>query len=228
VTMRNPTADRTPSPPRLRVLRVVVDLGGDGPVTLKEVQAAVGGHPNTSRQHLDGLLAAGFVESEPLPHAGPGRRPLGFTATPRGRRLAAQVPASTELPELVGAFAAYLVKQDDPVGAAREVGDSWGRRRARSVTADEPIDALIEVLDMLGFTPARADSPEGPVVVLQTCSLLDTARPAGGSVMCDLHQGMIEGVITSLGGREGVRLEPLPAPHPCRVLLTPDVAHHAG
>ncbi|HSN44540.1 MAG TPA: helix-turn-helix domain-containing protein, partial [Propionibacteriaceae bacterium] len=181
---------------RRRVLRTVTELANSGPVTHQEVSAAVGGHPNTARQHLDALLAAGLVDAQPLARPGPGRRPFGFTPTPRGRKLAAEAPTPSEPSELVGAFAAYLVRQDDPAGAAREVGDLWGRREAAALSGAEPIDALIEVLDMLGFTPARTESPEGSVVVLRTCSLLDSAHVDDATVMCDLHRGMIEGVVT--------------------------------
>lgn len=206
---------------RLRVLRIVSGLAESGPVTHHEVSAAAGGHPNTARQHLDALVAAGFLDAEPLLRPGPGRRPFGFTPTARGRKLASGSPASApESSELVGAFAAYLVRQDDPAGAAREVGDIWGRREAAGLRGGEPVDALIEVLDMLGFTPERTECPEGSVVVLRTCSLLDASRPDDRTVMCDLHRGMIEGVVTSLGGRQGVLLEPLPTHQGCRVVVT--------
>ena len=73
---------------RARVLAAVSSLGGAGgrPVTLAELAGALGGHPNTSRQHLDALVASGLLDARDVARASSGRRPRGYTLSDAGRR----------------------------------------------------------------------------------------------------------------------------------------------
>lgn len=204
------------SPARERVLRTLIELGPQ-PVTLTQVAAAIGGHPNTSRQHLDVLVETGFVAAEPIARDTPGRRPLGFSVTDVGREAFASPAAGDEYRELVGAFATYLIESGSE-SDARAVGEMWGRTRSRHKEGDDPVEALVEMLDILGFDPTLASTEAGDAVVLHTCPLIGMVSD-NPEVMCELHQGMVDGVMRKLGAAEGVRLIPFASPEGCHVEL---------
>ena len=220
------TAQRLSSA-RERVLRAVAGLAGeflDNWVTLEAVAHHLGGHPNTSRQQLSALVEAGMVEVASFPTGRPGRRPQGFRITARGRAALTDHDQSDEYRDLVGAFATYLVQQDGETASthARAVGEIWGSQQAAhlsptgSTPAKEPIDGLVEVLDMLGFSPSRRATADGEALTLSTCPLLDLALQHPG-VICEMHEGMVDAVLHTLGSQEGVRLLPMADPEGCRI-----------
>lgn len=199
---------------RQRVLEVVSEHTGKTPITLAEIVAQVGGHPNTSRQHLDALLELGLLSAESLPRSGPGRRPLGYTLTAAGRAHG-NPDQDHELEGLVEAFASYLVRQPDGRATARAVGELWGEQQASQVSDhDEPVEGLVELLDMLGFAPTTALDDQGPAVLLTQCPLVDAARENPG-VVCEMHRGMVDGVMRTLGARTGLELLPFSEPNGC-------------
>lgn len=206
---------------RHRVLAAVAELAKDGPVLLADVAAYVGGHPNTSRQQLDILTEDGLVAAEPMVRAGRGRRPLGFTVTARGRQALVGSTGNVERVELLKAFAAYLVTRPDPVAEARAVGRLWSAELddARAATQSEGVDEIVEVLEMLGFDPAHATTDQGEAVLLRACPLLDLAHDES-SVVCELHRGLIEGVLHRVGSPDGVELLPFATDNGCHVIRT--------
>lgn len=217
--MPGPTATTTHpalTPARLRVLQGVADA--PAPVTLADLAGRLGGHPNTTRQHLDALAAESLVSITHPRRDKPGRRPQAFAVTESGRRaLAGRDPEAS----VVGAFAGYLVHRGRPAEEARAVGEVWAEDGIAALdAADGPVDGLVRVLDMLGFAPTRTDDGTRPAVVLRSCPLLDQAerRP---EVICELHRGMIDGVVRRLGASGGVSLEPFSDPDGCRVSWPP-------
>ncbi|MGA4669969.1 helix-turn-helix transcriptional regulator [Propionibacteriaceae bacterium Y1923] len=228
---------RRMSAARERVLRAVADLGarnsgahdGDsgappGWVSLEQVAEHLGGHPNTSRQQLTALADDDMVEISTFPTGRPGRRPQGFRATSRGWAALADHDQVNEYRDLVGAFATFLV-QDDQHRApekARAIGRIWGDQQAEQLpefthpTDHQPLDGLVEVLDMLGFSPTRVATEQGETLTLGTCPLIDLAE-SHPNVICEMHQGMIDAVLHNLGAREGVELLPMADAEGCRV-----------
>ena len=239
------------SPARARVLRAVLELseaegpdedhttpaGSPAPVTLDAIAGHLGGHPNTSRQQLTALVAAGLLNVESFSTGRPGRRPQGFRITTRGRTALVELDQTVhdqaareaaEYRDIVGAFATYLVQQgDDTAGRAHAIGQIWGARQAgahRQQSASgpigEPVEGLIEVLDMLGFSPSQRATPEGTAVVLRTCPLLDLAEE-NPDVICEMHRGMVDSVMRNFGAHQGVDLLPMADPDGCRIHLRP-------
>lgn len=205
-----------------------MDLGAHG-ITISQVSEHLGGHPNSARQHLDALveqrlLAAGDVES-----GRPGRRPRGYSLTTLGRQ-ALGTGRIDETRELAEVFASYLVKSGSGAEEAREIGQTWGNRRADDLTAEQqrrPLEAVLEVLDILGFDPAAIETDEGDAVVLRTCPLLQMAQDSP-EFICNIHHGLIDGVLKRIGAREGVELLPFSEPHGCRMNLTASTSPGGG
>lgn len=154
-------------PARSRVLRVLA--GHDAPVPLREVVAELGGHPNTTRAHLEVLRRAGLVcrvEGQPRTR---GRPPWLHGLTDLGRSAARRVGSGQggwELTEeLALAFVRYLATRPDPVGPALEVGRSWGaslRPASRARTRAGRRRGVVESLDRMGFTPVTHVTPVTP------------------------------------------------------------------
>ncbi len=228
MTVPNGTTRGAPQPlsaARERALRAVDELSATDPVTLAAVAARLGGHPNSTRQHLDRLHADGLVDVRLLAQSRPGRRPQGFTVTPHGRRALAAVHAR-EYSQLAGAVARYQIQNGGGAEDARMIGELWGDDRARPYedTAGPPMEALIEVLDILGFAPRVEQGQEGATLVLHACPLVnagDQGLRGQAPFLCALHEGMIHGVLRRLGGGDGVLLErSVPGDGGCRIHLS--------
>jgi predicted ArsR family transcriptional regulator len=198
---RGPQAAREDRP-REAALRVLRSLVEQGPTTLAALAVELGGHPNTTRMHLDHLLADGFVAEHALPPAGRGRPARGWAATVAGRQVALEDPDRGAEGALVEAIAEHLAAGPDPVAAARAVGRNWGRRL--TVAGGE---SLYDILAGQGFAPDET----GEGIALRTCPLLASAleRP---EVVCAIHQGLIDAV-----SPEPRRLEPFAVPGACLV-----------
>lgn len=216
------TTPPTLTPQRRRVLQATLDLGGEG-VTINDVAGRIGGHPNSARQHLDGLVAQRMLTAADVESGRPGRRPRGYSLTALGRQgLGAR--RVDESRELAGVFASYMVANGGGVEEAREIGNTWGEQRADELAADgetrRPLDAVVEVLDILGFEPEAIRTKDGDAVILRTCPLLEMAHRSP-EFTCNIHHGLIDGVLRRIGAREGVELLPFSEPDGCRMLLTP-------
>lgn len=219
---RAPLGDsRVPvSAPRSRVLSAVATLGVDGhPVTLSEVAQLLGGHPNTSRQHLDALAAAGLLDVTDVARPTSGRRPHGYTVTDTGRR-ALSPSDNGGYREIVEAVAAHHVANGRPASEAAEIGELWGERTAPPVLGDA-VEAITDMLDMLGFDPAPA--PDGDGFVLRSCPLLGIATESP-EFACTMHEGMLRRVLRRVGGGQRVRLLPFYDVHGCRLSFRDDDA----
>ncbi|RMB62113.1 hypothetical protein EAX62_05940 [Tessaracoccus antarcticus] len=207
------------TPPRRRVLQAVLDLDGTQ-VTINNVAQHLGGHANSARQHLDALTALKLLTVSDVASDRPGRRPRGYTLTAMGRQSlgAGRVDETRELADV---FASYLVATGNGPREAQEIGRAWGTKRADELTrdhAEQPLDAVIEVLDILGFDPSTVHTEQGDAVILRTCPLLDMAH-GSPEFICNIHQGLIDGVLRRIGAREGVQLLPFSEPDGCRMTL---------
>ena len=207
------------SPARDRVLRAVADASG--PVTLAMLAAVLGGHANTTRQQLDALVGQGLLASRAAPKVGRGRPPKAFALTDLGRRALGTRP---EHAELVAAFTTHLLSGARPVEEARAVGRIWGAGRADATDgfepgSGEPLAAVMDVLEALGFEPEQVTTDMGEsAMVLRACPFLDLAEEHP-DVVCELHRGLVDGVLQRLGAHGGVALMPFSEPDGCLLRL---------
>lgn len=181
------------------MLRALVDAGG--PVTIVALNDTLGGHPNTVRAQLRGLVGAGFATEVSPVATGRGRPALTFEATLAGNQVAMEVPGRDDHAALVAAVAEQIAEVDDPVAAAHALGRAWGRRVA--VGGDD----LVGILGAQGFTP----QPTAGGLALRTCPLLDAAQQFP-DVVCGIHQGLIDAL-----SPEPMELLPFAAPGACLV-----------
>ena len=159
-------------------------------------------HPNTIRWHLGRLTDAGLVEATPERRHGRGRPSIVHRLTgdgiARGRdeyRLLA-----TMLTDVVAADGAGETR-------AYEAGVRWGRHLQQA----EPGASLAQLLDQEGFAAER----HGDELEMRRCPFYALAEDSP-QVICTLHHGIIDGVLTEAGSAQTVeRLEPFVEPELC-------------
>lgn len=190
------------------------------PATLAALVTASGLHPNTVREHLDGLLDDGLARRHAAEPSGRRGRPAWlYEATD------AEPGAAGEYAGLASALAAAIDRTSlRPTEDAEAAGTDWGRELARDRGAEPARTAfaarreVVELLDELGFAP-QADDRAG-TVRLTRCPLLAAAHryPA---VVCGVHLGLAKGALAEYGADPvGAELAPFAEPGACRLELT--------
>ena len=230
-------------PTRRRVLIALADHAE--PVSIAVLAQEIGGHPNTTRAHLDTLRLAGLVVREAEVSGGRGRPSWLHSLTDLGRSAARR--AQDEDPEtppaglddLGRAFVTHLATTPGLAGMAREVGQSWGAAAGAPLEGGgtpELRHAVVDLFDRMGFTPVVEDASPvedteasgsagevaRDVIVLRTCPLLALAQEHP-QVVCDVHLGLVRGLLDQAGAgpdRVHAQLDPWGRPEGCQLVLT--------
>jgi predicted ArsR family transcriptional regulator len=191
------------------------------PRTIAGLAEEVGVHPNTAREHLDGLVAQGLATREQAPAQGRGRPAWQYTAA---ADLLEPDPRVRDYAGLAAALAGHLARTSaDPSAEGLAAGREWGATLVGDrPTRTPPLGAtprhrVVELLDELGFAP-DAD-PAATTVALRRCPLLDAARQHP-QVVCQVHLGIVRGALERHGGDPGpTALLPFAEPGACRLHL---------
>ena len=186
---------------RARILSLL--RGDDSDWTVSRLVAETGSHPNTIREHLDALVAAGLAR---VVDDAPARRDRG--RPPTRYRAASPWVAGLDSSLCVGALLAEVAERDDAAEIAHRAGRRWADALQRAVPAELAGAELVELMDALGFDPVVT---EGGSVVLRACPMLDAAR-RDPEVVCSMHLGVAQ-VLAQSGGT--VELQPMGAPEGC-------------
>lgn len=183
-------------PAKERVLEALVDRGPIGIAALADLMQL---HPNSVRDQLDQLLAAGHVRRV--------RAEAGARGRPAWHYEVTSDPGPGGSGAVVAALAAHLHDSSpDPRGAGRAAGHAYGR----TLHADIP-----ELMATHGFAP----EPRGAEKMLLTrCPVLEAAR-AYPDVVCALHLGLVEGALEALGRPEAAALHPFADERGCLLRL---------
>ncbi|AXT84283.1 transcriptional regulator [Aeromicrobium sp. A1-2] len=213
----------TETPPRGRrdqVLQVLRDA--DRALTIVQIAASLGVHPNTARFHLDTLVEVGQAMLVEADRRAPGRPPLMFRfvrrmdpAGPRQYRLLAEVLAQN------------LAGSPDPAAKAIEAGHAWALSmhspvaEQPDVADDNPVEGsigrLVGLLDDLGFAPETSAVGIG----LRRCPFIELVEDHS-EVICPIHLGLMQGSLAAWSSPVTVeRLEPFTEPDLCMAHLTP-------
>jgi predicted ArsR family transcriptional regulator len=202
---------------RLRVLEYV---RAHSPVRVTDAAAELDLHPNTVREHLDAVVGLGLVERSIATALGRGRPATVYRASAADPAVAVHDYAG-----LATALAGQLARTSaHPERDARAAGIEWGRELIdeSSQSGGHPRQAVLEVLARLGFAPDSDDetagSPRG--IALRRCPLLNAARRYP-TVVCQVHLGIVEGMLERLGAPSGLGVDLIPFAEPgaCRLFL---------
>jgi predicted ArsR family transcriptional regulator len=182
------------------------------------LERATGLHPNTLREHLDGLVARDLARRVRATPSGRGRPAWLYEATD------ASAGAGSEYAGLAATLAAHLHRtSDNPGDDAVLAGPAWGHSLARTSGApDGPGEVaarrkIIDILDGVGFAP-EADE-RATTARLTRCPLLDAAKEFP-DVVCGVHLGIVRGALDEYGA-DSTRtdLAPFSEPGACRLDL---------
>jgi predicted ArsR family transcriptional regulator len=188
-------------------------------LSAQDLAEALGIHANTVRLHLERLREAGLVDVEAV-HRGTVGRPQHLYF------LAAGAPALGFDPPAHALLAGLLAALAERVGAdavdATETGRVWGADAGRRTRSRSCLRALEGELARLGFEPAAeaADGPhEGSTrIEFLHCPFRELAE-AYPELVCNLHRGLCEGVVDSVGGGSVEEFATLYDPEPCHVVV---------
>lgn len=180
---------------RANVLQRLGSFGGRA--TVSELARACEQHPNTIREHLDALIAAGLVSRTTAPAQGRGRPAVLYRAEPvepyrpqvreyaiLGVALARQVQASVA----------------DPARFGFDAGLAYGRTLCdpEELTLEAARRSCCAIFTTHGFDPQQG--VDGQVRLCQ-CPILEAAR-AVPEVVCAVHCGIVAGIFDAHGARE--------------------------
>lgn len=205
-------------PSRTRIFQVLQDKEGFVPVD--EIAGQVELHVNTTREHLDRLVASGFVERE-VEHR-----------TTRGRpRILYRAVSTTAVSTVDGRARGHLARVlldgygkelESPGASAELAGVAWasefscpGAQASADVEADMAgqVAALSGHFEELGFE-LEIDMAAMQIRLLR-CPFADLARRRS-DVVCRAHLGLAKGVLARHEGPLTVdRMEKLDDPHRC-------------
>ena len=221
---RNPR-DTLLTAPRARVLGYLEDA--PRAMTVGDAAADLGQHPNTLREHLDGLVEAGLARRERSEPEGRGRPSWRYSPAPERHETD---PRVLDYIGLATALATQIaLTSTDPRADALTAGEAWGRALiddSEVTTAVRARRCVVDLLDAWGFAPS-ADA-RCRTVRLRRCPLLEAAR-AQPDVICTVHLGLVRGVLSSLGVEPGQpSLAPFAEEDACVLRFDAEVPRAAG
>lgn len=219
-----------------RRVELLDELQRNGPSTVGELATATGLHENTTREHLQRLIAEGYVHRERGTPDGRGRPRMRYRSTTARdvhedplatRRLEDSIAQAALVRALLDGYGAAT---DDIADSAQQHGASVGRklvdaspppgRSAACDPRDRQILALDAHLDRMGFDPVL--DPETLTFDLWRCPFLTLAR-SRPEVVCSVHLGLAQGVLEQVGGPVRAQaLEPFVGPQHCALRLASD------
>jgi len=226
---------------RASILDVLINQSE--PCTVAALSELIRQHPNTIREHLDGLVYDRLVVRTRAEGQARGRPAWLYAASPD----AGTAPGSREYAALASALAAQIARTSrQPHTDAVDAGRMWGAELARQsqVRQDPASDPavraggparpaatprglsvrreVVRMLDELGFAPAT--DVRARIVKLRRCPLLEAAHQQT-EVVCGVHLGIVRGALDQLGNDPGqterTSLQAFSEPGACRLALLP-------
>jgi predicted ArsR family transcriptional regulator len=193
--------------------------GSTSALTATELSERLGLHANTVRLHLERLREAGLVDVEPV-HRGTVGRPQHVYS------LAAGAPGLGFDPPSYTLLAGLLASLAERVGAeaidATAAGYAWGAEAARRTKSRSCVKALAGEMHRLGFDQASTESGADTDIAFLHCPFRELAE-AYPELVCNLHRGITEGVVDTVGGGSVSDFATLYDRDPCRVTVSVEV-----
>jgi predicted ArsR family transcriptional regulator len=184
-----------------------------------ELAERLGIHPNTVRLHLERLRDAGLVEVEAVHRGTVGRPQHVYSLAPGAPGLGLDPPSYTLL---AGLLAALAERAGADAGDASATGRAWGVEASRRTRARSCVKALAAELHRLGFDPATTEHAGFAEIAFLQCPFRELAE-AYPELVCNLHRGICEGVVDSIGGGAVEEFATLYDRDPCRVTVAVEV-----
>jgi len=190
------------------------------PRSTAEVAESLGLHANTVRPHLERMREVGLLAVLTDTRGSVGRPQHRYALAPDAPSLGLEPPA---FPVLARMLAELTGAAGIAVELTAEAGAEQGRALAETFVDRRPrpscIDAVTAMLAELGFDPAVVQDERLTTVAFTHCPYAELAA-AHPEVVCNLHRGLIEGFVESIGGAGVERFRTLADRDPCQVELS--------
>ena len=191
-------------PTRFEVFSRIAAAGR--PVTVKELMTHFDLHHSAIRIHLRKLEEAGLITSEVVHHPGAVCRPeISFSLGPR--RIHIAIPPNN--PELLADLALQFATEHGANEAAlRAFGEKWGKRWAEEkdsavrLPLPQALVALKEALIAMGCSTEVGETENGGSFLIETNCLFSPLSRTHLPLVCELHQGIIAGMLSALSDAE--------------------------
>jgi predicted ArsR family transcriptional regulator len=186
-------------------------------LSASDLAERLGIHPNTVRLHLERLREVGLVDVEAV-HRGTVGRPQHLYFLSAGAPGLGFDPPAHAL--LAGLLAALAERVGADASEAAEIGRVWGTDAGRRTRSRSCLSALEAELSKLGFEPAlESDGPgDSARIEFLHCPFRELAE-AYPELVCNLHRGLCEGVVESIGGGTVEEFATLYHSEPCHVTV---------
>lgn len=185
------------------------------PLATADIAETLDLHVNTVRPHLERMRDVGLLDVHVDNRGTVGRPQHRYS-------LAADAPSLGLEPPTFPVLASMLLRAAGLAGTrsadAAESGREQGRAEAGPyIEADAPcLDAVVHLLDRLGFDPVLEAQADQATVAFAHCPFRELAE-AYPDLVCHLHRGLVEGLVSEVGGAEVASFHTLVDRDPCQV-----------
>jgi predicted ArsR family transcriptional regulator len=183
------------------------------PLATSEIAETLGLHVNTVRPHLERMREVGLLDLAAGTKGSVGRPQHRYS-------LAADAPALGFEPPAFPVLARMLLQLAKAAGLdevdAADAGRQQGVLDAARSGDEDCVTALTAELAELGFDPAVLEDPQGATIAFTHCPFRDLAE-AHPELVCNLHRGLVEGFVDTIGGGRVEAFHALADRTPCQV-----------
>jgi predicted ArsR family transcriptional regulator len=185
------------------------------PLATADIADSLGLHPNTVRPHLERMREVGLLSVESETRGGPGRPQHRYSLAPDSPGLGLEPPSFPIVARMLMRLAAATGAGAEE---ALDAGRDQGRADAPALARRSCLAAVEARMAELGFDPAVATEERVATVAFAHCPFRDLAeeRP---DLVCNLHRGLVEGLVAGVGGGTVVGFGTLVDRAPCQVDL---------
>jgi predicted ArsR family transcriptional regulator len=177
-------------PTRYRIFRYIAESAE--PVSVADLTEHLGLHRNGIRQHLGKLCEAGLLIEEQAPATGPGRPRLQY-------RLSPSAAGKWGVPGPYEDLALLLVRLQRSDRSPREEGIAVGRQVADGHSPATALQSLEGEMSRWAFEPRLEHRGSTIDLIADSCPFV-AAASAAPEVVCEIHRGLVEGVLDAAGG----------------------------
>jgi predicted ArsR family transcriptional regulator len=186
------------------------------PLATADVADILDLHVNTVRPHLERMRDVGLLQVESSARGGVGRPQHRYSLAPDAPALGLEPsPFPTLARVLLQAASSAGIDRDELADAGRAQGAADAEQWPADV---DVLDALIVEQAKLGFDPAVIELDSSATMAFTHCPFRDLAE-AHPDLVCALHRGLVEGLVSSLGDARVTRFGSLVDREPCQVDL---------
>lgn len=182
------------------------------PLSTGDIAELLDLHPNTVRPHLERMREVGLLEVEVDSRGTVGRPQHRYSLALDAPSLGLESSSFRLLARLLAGVASFAGPTPDTVAAVarRQAATAPDAGRGGCVTA------LMRHESELGFDPVAAEDGSVTTIAFAHCPFRELAEQFP-ELVCQLHRGLVEGVVEAAGGAEITHFATLADRDPCRV-----------